>query len=230
MKSARELEANVKPLVSAMPMLEMFVPYPTVTMVRFGKWDEILKAPKPEANLKVTTAIWNFSRGMAYAASKDHVNAQKELEAFKAITKDVPPTNPWGNNVIGDVLRAAETALTAKIALAKGDKTAAYALFAKAVEADDAVQYNEPADWDIPVREIYGAVLLMNGDNAEAEKVFRAEITKHQRNGRALFGLAESLKRQGKTSSAMMVQKEFEIAWANAEVKLTVAELAGIKE
>ena len=28
-KSARELEANVKPVVKAMPMLEMFLPYTT---------------------------------------------------------------------------------------------------------------------------------------------------------------------------------------------------------
>ncbi len=230
MKSARELEANVKPLVSAMPMLEMFVPYPIVTNVRFGKWDEILKSPKPEANLKITTAFWHFSRGMAYAAAKDNVNADKELKEFQLVTKDIPPTNPFGNNVVGDVLRAAETLLTAKIALAKGDRDRAYALFDKAVEADDAVQYNEPADWDIPVREIFGAVLLMNGDNMAAEKVFRAEITKHQRNGRALFGLAESLRRQGKTTSAIMVQREFQVAWASADFKLTVADLAGIKE
>jgi len=98
------------------------------------------------------------------------------------------------------------------------------------VEADDAVHYNEPADWDLPVREIFGAVLLLNGDNAEAEKVFRAEIAKHQRNGRALYGLAESLRRQGKETSAQMVQREFEQAWATADTKLTVRNLAGLKE
>src|SRR5215208_2168520 len=46
-KSARELEANVKPVVKAMPMLEMFLPYSLVSLTRFGKWDEILKEPKP---------------------------------------------------------------------------------------------------------------------------------------------------------------------------------------
>ena len=98
----------------------------------------------------------------------------------------------------------------------------------KAVEAEDAVSYNEPADWDLPTRELLGGALLMNGDYAEAEKVFRAEIAKHQRNGRALFGLVESLKRQRKDSSAQMVQREFEKAWETADTKLSVEQLSGM--
>lgn len=68
----------------------------------------------------------------------------------------------------------------------------------------------------------------MNGDYAEAERVFRAEIAKHQRNGRALFGLVESLRRQGKESSGLMVQREFETAWETADTKLSVEHLAGM--
>jgi hypothetical protein len=79
----------------------------------------------------------------------------------------------------------------------------------------------EPADWDLPARETLAGALLMTGDHPEAERVFRAEIAKHQRNGRALFGLVESLKRQGKDSSALMVQREFETAWETADTKLT---------
>ena len=229
-KAARELEAGVKPHVAAMAMLEMFVPYPIVTMVRFGKWEEILATPKPEGSLKITTAYWHFARGMAYASTDATTNAETELKAFQALAKEIPANGPFGNNVVGDVLRVAERTLQAKLTLAKGDKTSAMDLFTKAVEADDAVHYNEPADWDLPVREIFGAVLLLNGDNAEAEKVFRAEIAKHQRNGRALYGLAESLRRQGKDTSAQMVQREFEQAWATADTKLTVQSLAGLKE
>jgi tetratricopeptide (TPR) repeat protein len=229
-KAARELEAGVKPHVATMAMLEMFVPYPIVTMVRFGKWEEILATPKPEGSLKITTAYWHFARGMAYASTDATTNAETELKAFQALAKEIPANAPFGNNVVGDVLRVAERTLQAKLTLAKGDKKSAMDLFTKAVEADDAVHYNEPADWDLPVREIFGAVLLLNGDNAEAEKVFRAEIAKHQRNGRALYGLAESLRRQGKDTSAQMVQREFEQAWATADTKLTVQSLAGLKE
>jgi Flp pilus assembly protein TadD len=86
----------------------------------------------------------------------------------------------------------AELELAGRIALAKGDKKAGVDLLTQAVAAEDATSYSEPADWDLPVREVLGSVLLANGDYAAAEKVFRAEILRQPRNGRALFGLAES--------------------------------------
>jgi len=228
-KTARELEANVKPLVAGMPMLEMFVPYPIVVQVRFGKWDEILKTPQPEAGFKITTAYWRFARGMAYAGKKDVARAESELKELQNIAKQIPADTPFGNNVAGNIMSVAEWTLITKISFVKGDKKALADNVAKAVQADDAVQYNEPPDWDLPAREIVGALLLLTGDNAGAEKVFRGEIAKHPRNGRALFGLTESLKRQGNTNSARMVQKEFERAWSKADTKLSVESLAGVE-
>jgi Flp pilus assembly protein TadD len=97
------------------------------------------------------------------------------------------------------------------------------------VDAEDAVGYNEPPDWDLPTRELLGGALLMAADYAEAEKVFRAEVAKHRRNGRALFGLVESLKRQGKRTSAETAQREFEKAWKIADTKLSLEHLSGMK-
>jgi hypothetical protein len=77
-KSARELESHIKPVVKQMPMLEMFLPYPLVSMTRFGKWDEILKEPQPDASLKITTAFWHYARGNAYVASKQTDKAEAE--------------------------------------------------------------------------------------------------------------------------------------------------------
>ena len=227
-KSARELEASVLPHVKAMPMLEMFLPYTTVALVRFGRWDEMLKVAKPDPVLKITTAYWHFGRGMAFAGMNQVVNAQTEYQSLQSVIKTVPSDAPLGNNAALDVLKVADNMLAGKIAFVRGDKKGAVELLNKAVVAEDAVAYNEPADWDLPVREFFGAILLLSGDAAAAEKVFRAEIAKHQRNGRALFGLAESLKAQNQLNSSRMVQVEFERAWAAADTKLTIAGLAGI--
>jgi len=221
-KSARDLEANVKPAVKAMPMLEMFLPYPLVSLTRFGKWDEILKEPKPDASLKITTGFWYFARGSAYAASKQTANAEAELTALRALIQSMPPELRMFNNAATDVMKVAELALAGKIALVRGDKKAAFDLLTKAVAAEDATYYSEPSDWDLPVREVLGGALLANGDYAAAEKVFRDEILRRPRNGRALFGLAESLRRQGKESAARSVQAEFQKAWQFADTKLTV--------
>jgi Flp pilus assembly protein TadD len=78
------------------------------------------------------------------------------------------------------------------------------------------------------VREVLGGVLLLQGDNKAAEKVFRDEILRRPRNGRALFGLAESLRKQGKEGAAKSVQGEFEKSWQHADTKLSAASLAGL--
>ncbi len=229
-KSCRDLEANVKPVVKAMPMLEMFLPYTSMSLTRFGKWDEILKEPKPDPSLKITTAFWHFARGSAYVASKQLPKAEAELAALRAVNKSLTEDNRMFSNAAIDVTKVGEFALEGKIALARGEKQAAYDLLNKAVAAEDATAYAEPSDWDLPVREVLGGALLANGDYKEAEKVFRAEIQRHHRNGRALFGLAESLRKQGKESAARSVQLEFEKAWQHADTKLTVSSLAGIGE
>src|SRR6185503_9297980 len=226
-KNARELEANVKPLLKAMPMLEMFNPYPLVSMTRFGKWDEILKEPKPDPSLKITTAFWHFARGSAYAASKQTANAEAELAALRAVDQTLGEARLFNNAAI-DVLKVAELSLEGKIAFSRGDKQAAFDLLNKAIVAEDGTSYAEPADWDLPGREVLGGALLASGDAAAAEKVFREEIRRRPRNGRALFGLAESLRRQGKTGPANSVQAEFENAWQYADTKLTVSSLAGV--
>ncbi len=228
-KAARELEANVKPHVKAMPMLEMFVPYSLVSLTRFSRWDDVAKEPKPAPELKITTGFWHFARGSAYAATNQVAKADEELTALQALIKTIPADAPMGNSGAVNVLKVADAALAGKIAYARGDKEAAFNLLTKAVAAEDATSYNEPSDWDLPVREFFGGALLASGEYAKAESVFRAEIEKHRRNGRALFGLAESLRKQGKTSSAQMVQVEFETAWQNADTKLSVDALIGVQ-
>lgn len=228
LKSARELEAGVTPHLKAMPMLEMFTIYTMVTLVRFNQWDEILKTPKPHASLKLMNAFWHFARGSAYAGKKQAAAAEAELKAFRKVVSTIPPDAGIGNSGAADVLKIAEHVLSGKIAFARGNKKSAIELLNQAVEAESAVIYNEPPDWDLPAREVLGGMLLLSDDAEEAEKVFRAELVKHPSNGRALFGLAESLKRQNKTE--VEIQKEFEKAWETADTKLRVEDLAGLSD
>ena len=227
LKAARELETNVAPHLKAMPMLEMFRPYPIISMVRFGSWDDVLKEPKPDEALKITTAYWHYARGSAYVAKNQASQADGELKALQAIAKSVPADAAIGNSKAADVLKVAELTLAGKLAFIRDDP-AAFDLLNKAVATEDLLGYNEPADWDMPVREVLGSLLLSTKKYPEAEKVFRDELARRARNGRALFGLAESLKQQGKDSSAKMVTREFEDAWKEADSKLTVEGLAGV--
>src|SRR5262249_43579779 len=60
---------------------------PWLTLVRFGRWDEVLAIPQP-ANTNdflVDRALWHFTRGLALAAQKDVSGAEREQRALETI-------------------------------------------------------------------------------------------------------------------------------------------------
>lgn len=220
-KAASDLAVNVRPNVKLMPMLEMFMPYHIEVLVRFHKWDEVLKFPQPEAEMKITNAFWRLARGLAFKETGKLKEADAEMTALRGVIQTIPMDAGLGNSSAHGVMKVAEDLLAGEIALARGDKKAGIDALTRAVAAEDLVNYNEPPDWDIPVREWLGRALMRNGQYADAEKTYRAEIAKHPRNGRALFGLAVALEKQGNNTSAELVRKEFEAAWKDSDQKLS---------
>ena len=73
------------------------------------------------------------------------------------------------------------------------------------------------------MRQALGAVLLQAGRPAgEAEVVYREDLRRNPDNGWSLFGLAQSLRAQGKTAEAA-ARGEFRRAWIRADVTLTAS-------
>ena len=68
-------------------------------------------------------------------------------------------------------------------------------------------------------RERLGAVLLKGKRFADAEKVFRADLTRNTGNPRSLYGLYRALEGQ-KKYAATETKESFEKAWAGADVTL----------
>jgi tetratricopeptide (TPR) repeat protein len=209
-----------------MSFLEEFLPTKTLLLVRFRRFDDILKSPEPATSLIYSRALWRWARGLAFAATGKVENAETERKVFEAAVKALPADARYGINAARDVMKIAEHILAARIATAQGNRKLAIELLRRAVEVEDALGYNEPPDWYYPPsRESLGGVLLSNGEYAEAEKVFRADLERNRRNGRSLYGLSESLKVQGKTHAAALVRAEFERAWKNADTQLKVGDL-----
>lgn len=111
------------------------------------------------------------------------------------------------------------------MAWARGTHEDVIPLWTKAVAAADRLSYDEPPIWFYPVRESLGAALVLTGRTREAERVFREDLERHPRNARSLFGLHESLVKQGKDADAGLVQRAFDEAWKHADVKLTLDSL-----
>src|SRR6266480_3536034 len=68
-QAADMLAANVGPHVKEVPPLEAFMTVPTMVLVRFHRWNDLLQIPRPDASMKTSTASWHFGHGMAFAAT-----------------------------------------------------------------------------------------------------------------------------------------------------------------
>src|SRR5215472_3521936 len=227
-KAAGMLAEHVGPYVKDVPPLEGFMTVPLAVEVRFQKWDEILNLPQPNAAMKTTTIYWHFARGMALAGKGKLAEAEAEHRIVREAAEKTPPDQVFAmpvNNKTKDVLTIAVNVLGAKIALAKKDSSNAIAMLRQAVAIQDSLNYDEPPDWFYPVRESLGAVLLLSGNAADAEKVFREDLERNPRNPRSLFGLSEALRAQNRAYDAQFVDKQFQSNWKSTEIKLKVADL-----
>jgi len=220
LSAAQQLAAHVAPAAGAMPMLEFFVPTPELVMVRFHKWPEILKGAGPQLPTPLAGALWHFARAMAYAGAGDTERARAEDALLREATGKLPAEASVDLNKASDVLQVAGWYLEGRIARSSGNLVLAAEMLKKGVAAEDALAYTEPPSWYLPVREPLGAVQLMQGEFTAAEKTFREELARNPRSGRALFGLWESLKGEGRAYEAQLVRREYEDAWADAEVVL----------
>jgi tetratricopeptide (TPR) repeat protein len=228
-KNADLLVANVGPHVKEMPPLEGFMTIPMAVNLRFHKWNEILAMPQPDPAMKTATAFWQFGRGMALAATGKISEAEAEYKIVAAAEQNTPPDVIFAmpiNNKAKDIMKIAEDVLGAKIAMAKKDNATAVTRLREAVAIQDSLKYDEPPDWFFPVRESLGAALLMNGDAAGAEKVFREDLDRNPRNPRSLFGLQQALKAQDRNYDAGFVEEQFRKQWKGEVDGLKIEDLA----
>jgi tetratricopeptide (TPR) repeat protein len=223
--AADKLSAHVGPAVKDMPMVEAFLPVKTYVLVRFAKWDEVLALPEPDKSLHLTNAIWHWGRGMAEVAKNNVSAAETEQKALDAARDAAPADAKVDKNSLATVLSVASHMLAARIAGAKGDLATAEKHYSEAAQLHDNFNYIEPPEWPFPVRESHGAMLLRAGRPADAEKLFRADLQHFPRNGRSLYGLAESLKAQENYEAARFVEMEYKDAWKQSDTPLTVNSL-----
>src|SRR5207253_4441315 len=96
-QAAEQLAHHVGPHAKDMPMLEFFLPAPTLVQVRFHKWNDILASPAPQAHLTITRALWHFARGLAFAGQENMKESAAELAAFQKIHDAMPNDLTYGS-------------------------------------------------------------------------------------------------------------------------------------
>ena len=224
-RAAREFAENAPAeMIKQMPDMETAPAAPIVALARFGRWDEVLAYSAPPRDWPYTSGVWRYARGLAFNAKGQAADATRELREVENILTSVPPERTVAFFFRAkNMLQLAANLLAGEIAAKTGDVATAERLLRAAVAEQDTHWFTEPPPWYFPVRQSLGAVLLQAGRASDAEQVYREDLRRNPGNGWSLFGLAQSLKAQGKTADAAQVDEGFRKAWAQADVRLTAS-------
>ena len=218
-EAARTLKSKVNlDVARQVDLLQEMVPYYALTLVTFGRWDDVLAEPLPPSDIRMPLAMAYYARGVAYAAKGQAAEAQVALDTVKAIDAATPADAASKTPV-----SIAAHALMGEIATRSGKPEEGIAHFREALKIEDAGLYFEPPKWYYPIRQSLGAALLKAGKNAEAEAVYREDLKRFPENGWSLFGLAAALRAQGKSAGADDAERRFAKAWSAADVKLVAS-------
>jgi tetratricopeptide (TPR) repeat protein len=199
------------------------VAMPLEVMVRFGLWNDILVEPEHYTDeMWFTRAFHHAARAVAYAAKGDTVSARKAQSVFLERAKLLPKEDFLSNNSCEAMLAVVTPMVEGEILVAEGKIDGGIEQLRAAIQKEDALKYDEPPGWLIPVRHSLGAVLMKQQRFAEAEQVYRDDLARLPENGWSLLGLAESLRKQNKNADEVaQTQAKFEKVWGKADLTIT---------
>ncbi|MBA5875301.1 MAG: hypothetical protein GDA66_12240 [Nitrospira sp. CR1.2] len=201
------------------PSLEWYAPTLLLTMARFGRWGELIRQPPPPRELRFTTGLWHYVRGLAFAATTRFGSAEGELSNLRKSLKAFTKAKTTEGKLSRTLLKVAERVLVGEMAARRGEYEAGIQALREALKMESSLPYSEPPFWFQPVRHNLGAVLLLAGRPGDAEVVYREDLRVNPENGWALHGLVQSLQAQRK--DATDEEARLRAAWAQADIALT---------
>ncbi len=207
--------------------LQHYYTIPWYIQVKLGLWDDILHSPAPEKNLKYPLVIWHYAQAMAVLSQNKTALAKMHLSEMKSILKDttLKAITIWNINNVYDLCAIASKTIEGEISAKEKNYTQSIALLKEAVAKEDALNYNEPADWFFSIRHHLGAVLIDAGKYEEAIKVYEQDLRTYPHNGWALKGLMNAYAKTGDKKKYDLAKREFDEAWKYADIKISSSRL-----
>mmetsp|Transcript_21889 Transcript_21889/g.49571 ORF Transcript_21889/g.49571 Transcript_21889/m.49571 type:complete len:647 (-) Transcript_21889:30-1970(-) len=183
--------------------LESYAALDIHILVRFGRWDEILRLPLPRHPLLMLfrTASLRFARGLALANLMRIKEAEEEADEFSKLRAN--PSSKLRilhNNNVYRLLEVDDPMLRGEIAYHSNRIDDAFELLRTAVTLQDELNFDEPWGKMQPVRHALGGLLFEQGKVDEAESVFREDLRFHPGNPWAAVGLIRCLGARLETS------------------------------
>ncbi len=187
-------------------------------LIRFGRWEEILAIDEFPEFRHVSRSVRRYARAIAMANLGRTGEARAELDAFDREAAQVPESWDIGVNSASVVLALSRQVAEGEVLFKEGRIDAALDTLLAAQAAEDALVYDEPPGWMLPVRHARGALLLTAGRHEEAEAVYREDLLEWPRNGWSLLGRQQALRLLGRTEDAEVLQSAVDSAWSRADV------------
>lgn len=219
--AARTVQGSLDPaMLQQMPGFDFMLGRVAWTLLRFGRYGDVLAEPLPPDGFPYAAAAAHAARGLALLRLGRAAEAEVEVSAMRLAIAKLAAGATEGLNDAAQLVSIPRDLLAGELAITTGDADGGLRLLAAAVEAEDRLKYNEPSDWHFPARHLLGPALLRLGRDAEAEAVFRADLARNRENGWSLAGLRAALDRQGKAAEAAAVRARLDAAWAGADLGL----------
>ena len=195
---------------------------PHYTLWRFGRFEALRAAPRPQPAHPYTDGVWHATRGIARVRGGDRAGARADLAAAQSLLRHpgLDAAMLKETNRLSVLLGIAVESLAAELAAADGDGARAWEATHRAVALEDGLERDEPPAWHVPARHTAGALELAAGRAGAAESTFRADLARRPANGYALAGLAAALRAQGRDAEAAAADAERRRAFAHADTPL----------
>jgi tetratricopeptide (TPR) repeat protein len=189
--------------------------YHALALVRFGRFSEISAlGQRPAAD--IPAAIWDFAQGYARLRSGDTRGARQFLMRVDATADSSRAAFRF--HPARTLLGVLAGILDGEIERAERRLPDAIAAFERAVAMDDALVIDDPEPLPFAARHWLGAALIDARRFTDAERVYRADLSRHPHNGWSLVGLQQALRGQGKASRE--VDDDLRRSWARSDTTL----------
>ena len=148
MEAARRLETEIPPqfLRDWVKIADGLMMTPMHVMIRFGRWEDVLREPRPQDFRLLSLTLWHYGRGVALSALGRTEEARKELAEFEECAARVPEDWTVGNNGSREVIALSRQMLAGELLWREGHADEAFAELREGVRMEDELIYDEPAE------------------------------------------------------------------------------------
>jgi tetratricopeptide (TPR) repeat protein len=194
--------------------------YHVLTLLRFGRFDEILALDVPLSSHLVFRGFVEFGKGYAHLRMGSADSARVWLGRLELSRQEGADSFSFRGHTAEQLLGVVHGILLAEVQRGDGRLNEAIATLEAAVAIEDGLRYDEPEPLNFSARHWLGETLLEAGRAADAERVYLAELEDHPNNGWSLYGLERAVRAQGRSAEADALRERFADAWARSDTRI----------